>query len=96
MSEHVTSTTNEIVQAVNIKVGTAVTNSTVATGLVVTGGKPEIAGSYLTTHFFGPLSYLECIQVVGAVWIVYQIVTLACRQISSIYRSFKNGQQTGQ
>lgn len=96
MSERVTSTANEIVQAVNIKVGTAVTNSTVASGLVVTGAKPEIAGSYLMTNFIGPLSYIEAIQVTGAIWIVYQIVTLACKQVSSIYRSIKNGKQAGQ
>lgn len=91
MSEHATNTANEIVQAVNVKVGTAVTNSTVAGGLVVTGGKPEIAGTYLTTNFIGVISYLECIQIIGAAWIVYQILSLACRQISSIYRSIKNG-----
>ena len=96
MSEHATNTANEIAQAVNIKVGTAVTNSTVAGGLVVTGGKPEIAGSYLTSNFIGVVSYLECIQIIGAAWIVYQIATLAFKQISSLYRSIKNGQQTGQ
>ncbi len=95
MSEHATGT-NEIAQAINIKVGTAVTNSTVAGGLVVTGGKPEIAGSYLQTNFIGVLSYLECIQLIGAAWIVYQIATLAFKQISSLYRGLRYGKPSGQ
>lgn len=95
MSERVTSTTNEIVQAINVKVGSAVTNTTVAGGLVVTGGKPEIAGTYLATNFVGVLSYLECIQVIGATWIVCQLATFAVTKLSYLYRSIKNGKQTG-
>ncbi len=101
MQDHVSSAATELTTAASTK-AVVVTNSTIATGLVVTSEKPEIVtetttqGAWLATHYIGPLNGLEVIQVIGAVYVTYTLTTAMYDRFSKYIRSRKNGKSSGQ
>lgn len=103
MQDHVTSAASEIAQAANAKASVVVVNSTVASGVVISGN-PDVVeavqavkfGSFLaTTPVPGipSLSLFELMQIIGTAYLVYQLSTsIYDRFISKFFRGKSNGQ----
>lgn len=106
MQDHVTDMAGEIAQAANVKASVIVTNSTVASGVVLANTKPEVVtkttqvGSYLATTPVPGLEflcYMELISIIGATYLIYQFsISIYDRFLSKFIWRNKNGQQTGQ
>jgi predicted lipid-binding transport protein (Tim44 family) len=73
MTDHSESAITALNHAANSKVQT-VTNTAIAGGSAATASNPEVLGSYLATHYLGVLSYSEVIALIGAVWVMLQIL----------------------
>lgn len=103
MQDHVTSAASEIAQAANAKASVVVVNSTVASGVVISG-RPEVVeavqsvqlGSFLATTpvpWLPFLSWLEIMQAIGSLYLVYQFsISVYDRFISKFFRGNKHGQ----
>ena len=72
---------------VNSAIGGTLTNGSIAGGSVAAANNPEILGNYLSTHYFGVLSYSELIAVIGATWVMIQILKTIVPFIINLVRN---------
>lgn len=72
---------------VNSAIGGTLTTGSVAGGSVAAANKPEILGNYLATHYLGVLSYSEVIALIGATWVMIQILKTVVPFIINLVRT---------
>lgn len=68
-------------------IGGTIANGTIAGGAVVTANDPQVLGNYLATHYLGVLTYSEVIALIGAVWVLLQIIKTIVPIIVNIARN---------
>ena len=68
-------------------IGGTIANGTIAGGSVATANDPQVLGNFLATHYIGVLTYSEVIALIGAVWVLLQIIKTIVPFIVQIVRS---------
>ncbi len=72
---------------VNSVIGGTIANGTIAGGSVATANNPQVLGNYLATHYLGVLTYSEVIALIGAVWVILQIIKTIVPFIINLVRN---------
>ena len=89
------SDSGEVIHAINAAattkvqsaIGGTIANGTIAGGSVATANDPQVLGNFLATHYLGVLTYSEVIALIGAVWVLLQIIKTIVPFIVTILRN---------
>lgn len=86
-SDHVIQAINNAATTKANNLGPALANGSIAGGSAAAANNPQILGNYLATHFLGALSYSEVIAIIGATWVMIQILKTIVPLIIEIVRN---------